>query len=241
MPIQVLKVNQIELDNSIYPRINWSWQTSYDYAMSMKAGAEFPPITVAKVENKFLLVDGKHRLEALKMNKEQYVSADVLEGLSTNDIYIEAVKRNINHGRHFSPQDKANIIVKLKDMRLDIGDISQLIRIPLDKIERFTMDRMTNTVSGQTVILKAPSMNLKGVIVEDNFMEIQKPFSANGQGNILDQFITLLENNILNLNNQTIRIRLVKIKDLLDGIVGMNKAGTKNEIKVEKKKELKTA
>jgi len=86
--LQVLPITQVIEDESVYPRCNWGWQTAYDYQMSMKAGAEFPPIVVAEFRGKTILVDGKHRLVAYKHNKVEHIQCEVLKGLSKNQIYL---------------------------------------------------------------------------------------------------------------------------------------------------------
>ena len=53
-----IEVGKVKFDESIYPRIQPNWQTTYDYAQSMKTGAKFPPIGVALHRGQFVLIDG---------------------------------------------------------------------------------------------------------------------------------------------------------------------------------------
>ena len=114
---QLISIDQIVFDETIYPRCSWGWVTAYDYAQSMKAGAVFPPITVAEYGGKFILIDGKHRVEANKSNKQKHIQCEVLKGLTKQQMFLEAIKRNIINSRPLTPQDKAGIIIHLKEMK----------------------------------------------------------------------------------------------------------------------------
>ena len=64
-----LKIDEIEIDEDIYPRINkWKKETVDSYADALKAGAKFPPLEVQKVnkENEIIIIvlDGVHRIKA---------------------------------------------------------------------------------------------------------------------------------------------------------------------------------
>lgn len=204
MEKQVLPVSQIKVDDKLYPRIKWNWMTSYDYAESMKSGAKFPPITVAYYKKGYYLVDGRHRLEALKIVKEKYVEVEVKRGLNNKEIYLLAVKLNIGHGRQFSVQEKASIIVKLKDMNYNMDEISNIVKISVDRLESFISNRITSTISGKDVVLKAPIRNLSGQRVSNGIDYQQTSFSAHSQIQALEQVIVLMENKFLDLNNEEV-------------------------------------
>ena len=82
-----VKLNEVFFDEELYPRSKYSWQTAYDYAQSMRVGAKFPPIILALFNNKKYLVDGKHRIEALKLLKKESVKAIVHTGWSKEKIF----------------------------------------------------------------------------------------------------------------------------------------------------------
>ena len=57
----------------------------------MQSGCQFPPIEIAKIKGEYLLIDGKHRIEAHKTNKEQYIQTLINPKVKTeNEVYIEA-------------------------------------------------------------------------------------------------------------------------------------------------------
>lgn len=216
---RVLAITEIVQDKSVYPRHHYGWQTSYDYAMSMKAGAEFPPIVVAEYAGKHYLVDGKHRIEAYKINKDNFVQCEILKGLSKQDIYLEAIKRNIANGRPLSPYDKAKVIVDLRKMKITDAEISKVVCIPVTKIENFVVSRITNDITGEEIILKAPTSTLAGQTVQEGFDELQRPFSTNGQMAVIDQAIRLFETKAINLKNRAIVNKLKTLRKLIEKAV----------------------
>jgi len=193
--LKILGIKQIICNEELYPRINYGWQTAYDYAMSMKAGADFPPIIIAEHKGQYLLVDGKHRLEAHKINKENSIQCKILTGLSWDDIFVEAIKRNIENARPFSPQEKARIAKKLQGMDFTDVQISEIVQIPMEKLTKFIADRVTNTISGEQLILKSPIKNLAGETVEDIIGKEQHILSATSQAQLLSQMVFMLETN----------------------------------------------
>jgi len=214
--MKLLKLGQIKVDKKYYPRMKWSWQTSYDYAKSMEAGAEFPPIEVARINGAYYLIDGKHRMEAMKMNKQTHIQAIVNEGVNGfKELYLKAIETNISHGRQLSVQDRVQIYIRLKEMDFKQEEISQIIRVPLEKIEKFIVTKVTKTTIGEPIALKAPLKNLAGVTVPENFERIQSCFSTQSQISILDQLIELLENGYLESSNLDVKRRVKKIKTLI--------------------------
>jgi hypothetical protein len=134
---QILKIKEIIIDEKLYPRLEYDENTSKRYSLAMESGADFPPIVVAIKNKKFYLVDGLHRLNAYKINKKEVIEVDVLEGLKDKDIFIEAVKRNIIHGRPFSEEDIEEIKITLEDFNLGIEEVSKIVRIPVGKLKPF--------------------------------------------------------------------------------------------------------
>ena len=216
MEEKLLKIKQIKIDESIYPRNKWGWQTSYDYAESMKTGAQFPAILVGLANSQYYLIDGRHRLEALKMNKKDHVQAEILRGLSKKEMFVEAIKRNIQHGRQLSMQDKIKVAARLKDLNFTPAKISELVQIPSGKLKQFIAERVTNTLNGDRVILKAPVKNMGDKSVSDDFDNIQDSISSHSQGSILDQVITILENELLDFKNKAVKRKLNRLAYLVN-------------------------
>jgi hypothetical protein len=219
MKTQVISIDVIKMDKKIYPRNGVNWLTVYDYVCSLEAGAKFPPIKVATKNKKYILLDGFHRVAAYKKLKVNSVVSEVMVGLSEKEMYMEAVRSNIAHGRILSQQEKRIAIMRLRGYKIKDGDIAELMCIRVDKIEPFVAKRLTISSSGKEYILKSEIKHLVGQTVGDSIDNEQKIYAAKSQCRMLDELISLLEHNHLDFKNKEIRERIDKIMNLLGALV----------------------
>lgn len=219
MKTKVLGIEQITQEEELYPRYKENWFLTNKYAKAMQSGAIFPPITVALYAGQYYLVDGKHRILANKVNKRQNISVEIIKVESKNDIFAEAVKRNVIHGAALSTQETVNCIQKLKAMHLSYEKISQIIQIPVTKIKPFVLSRITISSTGEEIALKAPLHHLAGQNTSESILKTQQVYSGKSQEHILDQFIHLLETNAFNRKNKYLLNKLKIISKLIRGLV----------------------
>ena len=229
-----VKISEIFFDEELYPRISYNWQTGYDYSQSMLAGAKFPPITLALYKGKKYLVDGKHRLEAVKLLKKNTINAITYVGWSKEKIYKEAIKLNITHGRGLSPYEKRRIALKLMEMKCKDSEISKLIQVPQNKIKSFVGERLISSITGEEIdekkgveiareigraILKSGVKHFAGITLSnEDFQEIQsnqRELYMSSQANLLKQVIELLENDLLDKEDKKVMELIGKLKELL--------------------------
>ncbi len=213
--IKLLKISSIKMDKKLYPRTGIDWTTCARYYNALKSGAEFPPIVVARRRLSYVLIDGAHRLKAFKDAKETHIQVEVLIGLSDKQIYLEAIKRNASHGRQFSTQEVAKITITLKEWNMSGKDISELINIPVDKLDDFIAKRLSATTGGKSEILKAPLKHLAGTLQDENQITEQGVLASRGQGQLLDSVVVMLQNNWFNLESNLVKSKLHKIYKLL--------------------------
>ena len=139
MKTKLLKITDLTCDLKLYPRIKLGWLTAYQYSQAMRSGSEFPPIAVGSFEDKLYVVDGRHRIEARKLLKEDYVQGTVKPYSSFKEMFVDAVKLNAVHGRPLSVQEKVRIVDMLKEYGIEMEAITEIVKIPIDKIEMFTV------------------------------------------------------------------------------------------------------
>jgi hypothetical protein len=215
MKTKILPIKQIEVDDETYPRMQVDWVTCARYYNALRSGAKFPPITVAKFGKKHFLVDGAHRLKAHKDNKEEHISCEIIEGLDKQGIFIEAVKRNIVHGRQFSTQEITSICLTLENYKMSQGQISEIIRIPATEIKPFIAKRITKiTETQEQIALKSPFKHLAGIEMESE--PNQDVFNAKSQIQILNMLIVLLKNDWVDKHSEQVMQKLNKVKVLLN-------------------------
>lgn len=216
---KLLAISQITEDAELYPRNHYNWFLGNKYAKAMRTGSIFPVVTVAYFAGKYYLVDGKHRIAALKINKEANVQAEILKGLSRAKIFAEAVKRNVVHGASLSTQETANCISKLRDLKFSDLQISKIVNIPANKIEKFVADRITSNITGEEIVLKAPLKHLAGVTITDEIAGTQQVYAAQSQVHVINQMLTMLETNTFNTRNPIVMNKLKMVHKLIKELV----------------------
>lgn len=222
----LVNINEVVIDNELYPRTGTFWLNIYKYSENMKAGSKFPPIVLAKIKGKNILVDGRHRLEARKLLKKDKISAILHTDWDRKKVLEEAIKSNIGHGLSLSPYEIRRLVLKLRLLKYKEKDISGLVNVPIGKLEKFVAQRAVSAITGEAigeqVIVKAPLKHLAGETYNSEQLEIiensQGEISAKTQINLLDQVIILLENNLIDSKNDKILERIDTIKDLINKI-----------------------
>lgn len=215
---KVIPIEQAICDKKYYPRKYVDWVTIARYKGAMKTGAEFPDVVVALFKKKLIVVDGFHRLEAMRQLKKTHVQATILKGLNEKQIYVESVNRNMNHGRQFSGIERLQIIINLKNWKMSMEQISDIVRIPVENIEPYLVKR-TRRISdngGSMAILK-PSVKTGGSFsITRGQAEEQDDIGGGQQLRIIEGFYALLKNDWLDMDRPAIADIVKKVKKLLD-------------------------
>ncbi|MCJ7631088.1 ParB/RepB/Spo0J family partition protein, partial [Candidatus Bathyarchaeota archaeon] len=219
MKTTLLKISELTIDNEVYPRIKSGWLTAYQYAQAMKANSIFPPITVGIYKGKKYVVDGVHRIEAKKMLKEEYIDAIVKTYESEREMFVDAVKLNSAHGRQLSVQEKVRIIDKLKKMRFKLQEISELIKVPIDKIG-LLQQRIIMGPKGEHIYLKSVIANTNA---GDGTLQTvdQTSFNVASVTALLTQMIELLESGAYSIEQPQVKEMTVRVYHLLQEKLGL--------------------
>lgn len=215
MKQKLLKIKSLVFDKELYPRAKEEtyWQTAWRYSQAMKMGNKFPPILVGLFKRKKYVVDGWHRVEAMKLLKEEFISATVKRYTDKRDMFADAVKLNSVHGQPLSPWDKVRIIYKLEEMKFTLEEISEIVKVPVDKIERFKA-RTVIGPNGKPVFLK--SVVAKAVDKPRNGLSVnQEDLTVRTVQNLLEQLIELLESDVCPLEEGSVRELSIKVYGLL--------------------------
>jgi hypothetical protein len=218
--IKIVNLKDIEVDKKLYPRNNSYWYNAFKYEQAMKSGAKFPPIVLADYKGKLILVDGLHRLEATRKLGKTAIDAKILKGLTEKEIFIEAVRLNIKHGQPLCASEINNIILKFEKYGLSPIQISDVISMPMEKIEPFTAARtIRNSLTGEIITLKKP---LKYLVKEGEVISDEK-FTALSMGNTLighrqdklfEDLIYMFENRLIEKTTNVKRL-MIKLKKLI--------------------------
>jgi hypothetical protein len=232
-----VNLHEIVFDEELYPRSGYNWNTSYDYSQSMLAGAVFPPIVLAMLNGKKVLVDGKHRIEAYKGLKVTSIDALVYIGLNKKEIYKLAVQLNNTHGRSLSPYEKRMIALKLMEWKCKKAEISKLILVPENKLNTFVAQRLVSSTTGEPIntdsfeetarqisraVLKSGVKQFAGQDVSPNTFEYiqdnQKNINISSQENLLRQILNLIKNKLLDKKSKKIMGLVKELKKELSKV-----------------------
>jgi len=100
-----VRLTQIERREELQFRGRTSPQTVETYRKKMRGGEVFPPVTLARLGKRLLLVDGWHRVEALDRLRQTHVEAEVRPVKSLEDArYLSAIA-NATHGKPLANKD----------------------------------------------------------------------------------------------------------------------------------------
>ncbi len=196
MSERLFSLTELTLPEEIYPRVRgepW-WANVHVYAEEMKAGATFPPILVGQINDQLIVVDGYHRYLATEKLGLEVILGKLKKYESMTDLLVDAVSSNNHHGIRFTPQDKAYIAGLLQKHGLEPERISELIRVPFEKLENFTIRNLTGSMGEKT--LKGPLMRLvrQGKITEEEAYAVaQGRFSTMTLDDVIVQLINYVE------------------------------------------------
>lgn len=231
--IKNIAIKDIVLVKDLYPRENWNFQTAYGYSQAMLAGAKFPPITVALDKGRYTLVDGKHRIEAKKILKLKDIEAEVIVGWSPKDIFEEAVRINSAHGKTLTVFEKRNIALKLRNWKYSPNQISELISVPVSKLNNFISQNLVSAITGQVIVQgnkqvpeTVPMIVKSGIknavnqtSVDVNTIDsVQSSVYAGSQFSLLKQLIKIIEGGFLDTSDKEVNKLVVKLKSLLENL-----------------------
>jgi ParB-like chromosome segregation protein Spo0J len=102
---QLVPLADLTLDADLQPRVVVDEAVVEEYREQLADGAVFPPVTVYRVENLLLLVDGWHRVAAARRAGLLEVEAEVRVG-TREDAILAACGANAHHGLRRTNADK---------------------------------------------------------------------------------------------------------------------------------------
>lgn len=102
---ELIDLEDIIRDGTLQVRDKVDQKTVKKYAEEMGHGQVFPPIKLGRIEGRLFLIDGWHRLAAMRMNgatEEPMLVAT----MTRQQAHWEAAKPNLTHGLPLKPREK---------------------------------------------------------------------------------------------------------------------------------------
>ncbi len=221
----ILKIGEIDIDEKLYPRIEVNEGIVKEYAQAMDSGSVFPPIYVALYKKKYVLVDGKHRIDANSMRGEKYINCEIQSNFPNRDsIYIAAVKANLKHGTRLRNKDKVKIGYTLKEMGYETEDIIKLTGLSVQTVEKVILPKMTKLSVTASIkkgrfprVIKdavKPS-DIRPIMTTQEEKYIKEVHQAEWQINELGKFLEYIKTEKLDTENKKVCNLVGRIKKWL--------------------------
>ena len=189
-----LAIEKIVIDENIYPRTAVNEFNVAKLVSALSTGTVLPPITVeAKT---FRLVDGRHRYEAYKRKKLKTIEAVTKVYANEADLFADAVRNNIGHGQPLDSYTVRSAIIRLTEYGYSKDAISDVVRMPLEQIEKIERGYASEQASGKPLALKGGLSHLKGTSLTPRQMEVNRHYGGGKATFYLRQLIDLLENDM---------------------------------------------
>lgn len=216
-----MQTNQIAYPADHYIRSHMDWQVAFDYTESMKTGANFPPIEVAWIVDRYYVVDGWHRLEAHKNLKQAIITVNLNDSIITfEQLYIRSLETNLHHGKRMTVGEKYKAIAILKEWNYSLQEISRQIQMPVERVEKYLPERMTNTVTGEVIPLRTPFRKYAdttlGVSTAERIKKEQNQIISRDVEHALNQLIALLQDKKVSFQGKDIKQLMVTAIRLLE-------------------------
>ena len=108
-------------DTNINPRINGIIEENVESLIEAKF---FPEIHLGLLDGQLIVVDGYHRLEAVKRLQEESIKAYITEYKTIETIIRDAINENMNHGQRLSDYDVAMSMFDLYNKMVQAGKLT---------------------------------------------------------------------------------------------------------------------
>jgi ParB-like chromosome segregation protein Spo0J len=170
-----LAFSDIALDQSIYPRSSINEYNVLRLLAAFQTGAKFPPLVTEIKTHR--LVDGWHRYETYKRAGVTKIDCTEKQYKDDADLFADAVRLNISHGEPLDTYCIRNAILRLEKYGFKKDAISEVVRLPIDRIDKIERGFATNQ-QGEPIALKGGLSHMRGETLTPEQQKVNKKFSG---------------------------------------------------------------
>jgi hypothetical protein len=221
MKTQKVKLSEVVLDYSIYPRADVDNQHIAYLREAEDAGAVLPPIVIdAKTKR---VVDGFHRvlmwLRKYRDDPNHTIEVVVKSYSSESEILLDAIRYNANHGRTLTRYDRTHCILLADQLHVETGELASALSMTIEKIGELKVNRVGTLHVGKTtepIPLKRTIRHMSGRTMTKHQKEINSHLSGMNQSFYANQLIMLIESDLLDFDDEGLLESLAKLYGMLD-------------------------
>jgi ParB/Sulfiredoxin domain len=187
-------IEKIVVDEAIYPRSSVSDFNVSRLVAALSTGAKLPPIVCEAKTMR--IVDGRHRYEAYIKKGLKTIEVTQKVYASEADLFADAVRCNIGHGEPLDSYNVRSAIIRLSEYGYAKEAISEVVRLPLEQIEKIERGYASEQGTGRPLALKGGLSHLKGTQLTPRQQEINRHYSGGKAVFYARQIADLLENDM---------------------------------------------
>lgn len=188
-----LQINDIVIDESLYPRSQLNEYAVHRMVEAFRAGAVFPPVVVEIKTNR--LIDGRTRYETYLRCNVTEVAVRQKSYPSEADVYADAVRLNTTHGQPLTNYDLRNAVARLEEMKYPHEQIAEVVKVPIERVGEL-IKGFAHDQGGGLVALKGGLAHLRGETLSQKQVAAQRRYGGHKGVFYIRQLILMVENDL---------------------------------------------
>lgn len=218
MKTQKVKLSEIVIDFSLYPRTQVDSGNVSTLREAFRAGAKLPPPVIDSQSKR--VADGVHRVTMYRreLDADAEIEVEVREYATEGDLFADAVRMNAAHGRPLSPFDRARCATRLKKYRIGVAKIASLLGVRVETLKAVAERRVAKTTDGREMVVKRSIAH----VVQSGTPLTEEQEAANvkldGMKPIyhVGQLLLVIENDLIDTSDSELMERLAKLGQALE-------------------------
>ena len=220
MQKSILKIKDIIVDESLYPREGINWDSVKEYTECMKLGDVFPDIFIGKWQGKNYLLDGRHRLEAKKLLDEEYINCDIkINFIDKSDMLLAAIRANMVHGTRMTRGDRLKSALLLRDLNCDLDDVQKVTKLTakeLSFVKAGIQNKLILQMRPHNIREKVREKENQKIMNEKDEKELEKFHKAEWQFDTIQNMIGFFKSENLILTDKKIIESIQELKNMIN-------------------------
>lgn len=209
------KIAELVLDFDVYPRVSIDSQHATYMAQAYRAGATFPPVVIDAKSKR--ITDGFHRVKFYGIEEGPDFEIECIERhyASDKDMLIDSMRMNASHGRNLTKYDRSKCKLMAKKFRISMNDLAKTLGMRPGELKALAEGRVA-VCDGIKVPIKRTIEHLAGTSITSDQLEANKKLSGMNQAFYARQIITLIESDMLDMEDA----ELMGVLKTLHGMLG---------------------
>lgn len=211
-----IKLSAIIEDFALYPRGDVDSGHVAHIAAAIESGQQMPDIIIERKSKR--IIDGFHRKRAFVrvLGADGEVDVIVKEYPSEADMFLDAMKRNANHGRNLTSYDRTVAINKAVGFAIEPEYIAGALNMTVEKVNGWKVTRCAKLEnSGRVVALKQPIKHMAGRTMSKEQAAVVPKIGGNNVMFYVNQIKLLIENDLIDTDNEQLVDGLCSLIPLL--------------------------